>query len=95
MHLEQDRAIEPDAQRTPAKRGVLLLKAFHVRQELVVADVERAKGDMPVAGGVEDGAIKLLLRARPGIRSVHSNVGVAPLGRAGLTEDEWLVLIGV
>ena len=65
LHPEQRRTVEPDAQRAPAERRIFLLDALHVRQELVAADVERAEGDRPVAGGVEDGAVELLLGAGP------------------------------
>src|ERR1700722_10193424 len=65
LHPEQRRPIEPNTQSAPAERRVLLLDALHVGQELVAADVERAKGDRSVASGVEDGAVKLLLCAGP------------------------------
>src|ERR1700733_14770897 len=41
LHPQKRRTVEPDAQRAPAERGVLLLHALHVGQELVAADVER------------------------------------------------------
>ncbi len=66
LHPQQRRPVEPDAKRAPAERRVFLLQALHVGQKLVAADVEGAEGDRPVAGGVEDGAIELLLRAGPG-----------------------------
>ena len=66
LHPEQRRTVEPDAKSAPSERRVLLVYALHVGQELVAADVERAEGDRPLAGGVEDGAVKLLLRTWPG-----------------------------
>src|SRR6185437_9472900 len=66
LHAQQRRTVEPDAKRAPSERGVRLLEALHIGQELVAADVEGAEGDLPIAGGVEDGAVELLLRAGPG-----------------------------
>src|ERR1700722_11303868 len=66
LHPQQRRAVETDAKRTPSERRVLLVSALHVGQKLVAADVECAEGDRPVASGVEDGAVELLLRAGPG-----------------------------
>ncbi len=65
LHPQQDRTVEPDTQSAPPERRVFLLEAFHIRQELVAADIEGAEGDRPVACCVENRAIELFLRSRP------------------------------
>ena len=45
LHAQQRRAVEPDADRAPAERRILLLDLRHIGQDLVGADVERAEGD--------------------------------------------------
>ena len=50
------------------KRRVLLLVRAEIGQHLVAADIERAEGHRPLAGGIEDGFVdaRLLLEPREG-----------------------------
>ena len=59
---QEGRAVQTDADAAPAERGVLLLEALHIGQELVAADVEGAEGDRPIARRFENGAVELFLR---------------------------------
>ena len=58
LAAQQARPVEPEADRAPAERRVLLLDVAHVGQHLVAADIERAEGHRLVAGGVEHGAVE-------------------------------------
>ena len=58
--------VEPDANGPPAERRIFLLEPLHIGQHLVAADVERAESDRAVAGRVEHGAVKRLLRGQAG-----------------------------
>ena len=64
-HLAAQQAgpVEAEADRAPAERRVLLLDRAHIGQHLVAADIERAEGHRPVAGGVEHRAVERELLA--------------------------------
>ena len=80
--------IEPEPDRAPAERRILLLDVAHVRQHLVAADIERAEGHRLVAGGIEHGAVErvLLARAREIRRHHELQLGAeqADAGGAGI-----------
>ena len=64
-HLAAQQAgpVEPEPDRAPAERRILLLDVAHVGQHLVAADVERAEGHRLLAGGVEHRAVERELLA--------------------------------
>src|SRR5208282_1851562 len=63
LRAQQSGPIEPEPDRPPAERRILLLDVAHVRQHLVAADIERAEGHRLVAGGIEHGAVERVLLA--------------------------------
>jgi hypothetical protein len=63
LQPKQGGPIEPDADRAPTQRRVLLLHRAHIGQDLVPADIEGAKGDRLVADCREHGPVERLLLA--------------------------------
>ena len=64
--------VEPEADRAPAERRILLFDVAHVGQHLVAADIERAERHRLAVGGIEHGAIeRVLLAGARKIRRYH------------------------
>ena len=90
LAAQQARPIEPEPDRAPAQRRILLLDIAHIGQHLVAADVERAEDHRPVAGGIEHGAVEreLLGGTREAGRHHELQFGAEQpdAGRAGLLD---------
>ena len=90
LGAQQAGPVEAHADRPPAERRVRLVEPLHVRQHLVAADVEGAKGDDVVAGRVEHRAIDRLLGvdAREAVGEHELQLGAEQSDRlrAGLVE---------
>ena len=90
LRAQQGRPVEPEPDRAPAERRILLLDVAHIGQHLVAADVERAEGHRLVAGGVEHGAVeRVLLAGAREIRRHHElQLGAeqADAGGAGIDD---------
>ena len=72
LGAEERRPVERHADRAPAERRVLFLVGAEIGQDLIAADIERAEGDGPLAGAVEDRLIDARLLLEPAGRSRRS-----------------------
>ena len=63
LRPQQSGPVEAEPYGAPAERGILFFDIAHIGQHLVAADVERAKGDGFIAGGVEHRAVQRVLLA--------------------------------
>ena len=72
LRAQQGRPVEPEADRAPAERRILLFDVAHVGQHLVAADVEGAERHRLAVGGLDHGAIeRVLLAGARKIRRYH------------------------